>query len=107
MPSEIINSIGQASGAVAASQLPTNQIRGAESATTPTAQLQQTRAAAEVSATQAQTDQQRTIQRDTKRSEGGFSGQERPKDSQRSDAEPQETTSPSPRSEPGRLSRVA
>lgn len=107
MPSDIINSIGQASGGFASFQAPANQTRGSETAATPSVQLAQTKAAAEVTATQVQSDQQRTIRRDTARTEGAFRGQERPKDSPQQDSDTQEKSPLTARSDPGKLNRVA
>lgn len=79
MPTEITNNISAASGALASSQIPTPQPRTTD-AVSPEARVAQSSAAAEVSSTQAQTGDERAIQRRNSRSEGGFDLQERPKD---------------------------
>lgn len=78
MPTEITNNISAASGAIASSQVPTPQPRNVESIS-PEAKIAQSSAAAEVSSTQGQSGENRTIQRQEARSEGGFESQERPK----------------------------
>jgi|LakMenEpi03Aug12_release.lakeMendotaPanAssembly.Ray.scaffolds.fasta_scaffold2184956_1 hypothetical protein len=79
MPSEITNNIGLASGALASNQVPTPQPRTAE-AVSPEARVAESSAAAQVSSTQPQSGDERAIQRQDARSEGGFDSQERPKD---------------------------
>ena len=105
MPSEITNNISAASGALVGSQIPTPQPRNAEAAS-PETRIAQSSAAAEVSTTQAQTGEDRAIQRQNTRSEGGFDSQERPKDlgGESSDSSP---PAEPPKKDSSQLNKVA
>lgn len=105
MATEITNNISAASGALAGSQIPTPPPRNVESAS-PDARIAQSTAAAEVSSTQPQSGDDRAIQRQNSRSEGGFDLQERPKDLSGGDSDSAPPSEP-PKKDSSILNKVA
>ncbi len=106
MPSEVTQSIGARSAELANQQPAVVQNRSIESNQLASNLASQNRASAAQSATTVTPDQRRAVQRENKRSEGGFAAQERPKESASEESGSSESEGPA-KKDSSTLNKVA